>query len=259
MPRREETFASARGHDLVGTLSLPDGPVEATALFAHCFTCTRASKAAVRIADELAKGGVATLRFDFTGLGSSGGDFASAGFASDVDDLVAAASHLGAVLTAPSLLVGHSLGGAAALAAAARIASLRAVATLGAPADVAHVLHRIEGDLAAIERDGSGPVTIGGRPFTIGAGFVASARGADLLAAVRTLGLPLLVAHAPLDATVGVDNARRLFEAARHPKTFLSLDGADHLLTDEGDARHAARTIAVWASRYVAVAAAVAA
>lgn len=256
MPRRDETFASAAGHPLVGTLSLPDGEVEATAIFSHCFTCTRSSKAAVRIADELARCGIATLRFDFTGLGASGGDFAAAGFASDVDDLVAAAAHLGSALTPPSLLVGHSLGGAAALAAAARIPSLRAIATLGAPADVAHVLHRIDGDLDAIERDGSGPVTIGGRPFTIGARFVAGAREADLLGAVRALNLPLLIAHAPLDPTVGIENARTLFEAARHPKTFLSLDDANHLLIDEADARYAARMVATWASRYVAAAAA---
>ena len=247
----QTTFRAALGHQLAGALTRPAGRTRAVALFAHCFTCTKQSLAAVRVSEELARLGIATLRFDFTGLGSSGGDFARAGFGSDVDDLVAAAGHLADTVGAPGLLVGHSLGGAAVLAAAARIPSARAVATIGAPADVAHVLGTLEGDLPAIERDGRGEVTIAGRPFPISAAFLASARAVRLVDVVHDLRVPLLFAHAPLDEVVDVDNARVLFEAARHPKSFVSLDDADHLLTRARDAGYVARLIADWADRYL--------
>ena len=247
----QTTFRAALGHQLAGALTRPAGRTRAVALFAHCFTCTKQSLAAVRVSEELARLGIATLRFDFTGLGSSGGDFARAGFGSDVDDLVAAAGHLADTVGAPGLLVGHSLGGAAVLAAAARIPSARAVATIGAPADVAHVLGTLKGDLPAIERDGRGEVTISGRPFPISAAFLASARAVRLVDVVHDLRVPLLFAHAPLDEVVDVDNARVLFEAARHPKSFVSLDDADHLLTRARDAGYVARLIADWADRYL--------
>ena len=250
MRRIESSFATRSGHVLTGTVAQPVGPVRAVALFAHCFTCTRASLAAVRITDELARLGIATLRFDFAGLGSSEGDFASVGFPGDVDDLVDAAGHLAATIGAPQLLIGHSLGGAAVLVAAARIPSVRAVATIGAPSDVSHVLDSIH-DLQAIEAQGRGEVSIAGRRFPLSATFLRAAREADVLAAVKQLHHPILIAHAPGDTVVGIDHARRLFEAARHPKTFLSLDQADHLLSNEADARYAARMIACWADRFL--------
>lgn len=246
-----QTFPSPSGAPLSGTLVRPIGAPRAVALFAHCFTCTERSHAATRISDELARLGVATLRFDFTGLGKSGGTFGAGGFPSDVDDLVAAADHLRATVGAPALLIGHSLGGAAVLSAAHRIPEVRAVATLGAPSDVAHVLHNIDGDIAAIERDGQGEVNIGGRPFAISADFLRHAREADLKELVHSLKAALLVMHSPTDQTVGVDHARRLFDWARHPKSFVSLAGADHLLTADPDARYVARMIAAWAERYL--------
>jgi len=245
-----QTFASRTGAALSGTLVMPVGEPRAVALFAHCFTCTMRSHAASRISDELARLGVATLRFDFTGLGKSGGSFGG-GFAHDVEDLVAAADHLRATIGAPSLLIGHSLGGAAVLAAASLIPGVTAVATLGAPSDVAHILKTIDGDLAAIEADGSGPVAIAGQPFAISADFIRQARETDLIGAVHGLKAALLVMHSPTDQIVGIDHARLLFEAARHPKSFVSLDGADHLLTRDADARYAARLIAAWADRYL--------
>ena len=251
MSHADTHFKTSSGHALAGTVVQPIGPIRAVALFAHCFTCTRSNRAAVRITDELARLGIATLRFDFTGLGSSEGDFASVGFPNDVDDLVAAADHLASTIGAPQLLIGHSLGGAAVIAAAARIPSMRAVATIGAPADVIHVLDSIHGDLDAIEAQGRGEVSIGGRRFPLSASFLKAAREADIVDAVSHLHAPLLVAHAPKDAVVGIDHARRLFEAARHPKTFLSLDDADHLLLNDADARYVARMIAGWADRYL--------
>lgn len=251
MTRADTRFTTRSGHVLTGTVARPAGPVRAVALFAHCFTCTRVSRAAVKITDELARLGIATLRFDFTGLGSSEGDFASVGFPNDVDDLVAAAQHLTATIGAPQLLIGHSLGGAAVLVAAAQIPSVRAVATIGAPSDAGHVLDSIQGDLETIEAQGSGEVSIGGRRFPLSAAFLRTAREADVLGAVRQLHCPLLIAHAPRDAVVSIDHARRLFEVARHPKTFLSLDDADHLLQKDADARYAARMIACWADRYL--------
>lgn len=244
-------FIGAAGQQLAASLEMPVGPVRAVALFAHCFTCTKNSHAARRISMALAMNGIATMRFDFTGLGGSEGDFGNAGFAADVADLVAASAHLEATVGAPAILIGHSLGGAAVLAAAAQLPSVRAVATIGAPFDPAHVLHNIKGDLAAIERDGSGEVTIAGRPFRISAAFlegVAMQRPAERIA---RLGRALLVLHSPTDEIVGIDNARLIYEAARHPKSFVTLDGADHLLTDLRDSTYVANLVACWASRYL--------
>lgn len=245
------SFVSAQGHSLTGRLIRPFGPVRAIALFAHCFTCTMQSRAAVGISTALARRGIATMRFNFTGLGSSAGDFGMAGFASDVADLIAAAQFLDETIGAPSLLIGHSLGGAAVLAAAGSIASAKAVATIGAPADVAHVLHNIKGDLAAIAETGHGLVTIGGAEYPLAAPFLDAARNFDLLAAVAKLRIPLLFAHAPRDEIVGIENAKSLFEAALHPKTFLSLDDADHLLTKAEDIEYVAAMVASWADRYL--------
>lgn len=253
MPTEAVTIPSARGHSLSGSLELPEGKVQGAALYAHCFTCTKQSRAAVAVSRALARHGLACLRFDFTGLGESGGEFGEAGFENDVADVAAAATWLGNRYSGPMLLIGHSLGGAAVLDAVDDIGEERvaAVATIGTPADVPHVLGNIKGDLAAIEREGEGPVTIAGRPFNLESEFLERTRCADLLGAVRELRVPLMICHSPTDDVVGVENAALLFEAAKHPKSFLSLDRADHLLTDIADAEYVAGVIAAWASRYM--------
>lgn len=225
---------------LSGTLVEPPGSARASArasaLIAHCFTCTQASLAATRLSRRLAERGLAALRFDFTGLGKSEGDFAESGFAANVEDLLAAASYLDSRHAPVAVLIGHSLGGAAAIVAASRIANLKALVTLAAPSDAAHVLGNIDGDLETLGQDGSVEVSIGGRPFRIGSAFVEEAREAEVLTAMKRLAVPKLICHAPLDSIVGIDNASRLFEAAMHPKSFLSLEHADHLLTNSRDA-----------------------
>lgn len=253
MPTENVSIPTSRGYELAGTIEMPTGLVRGAALFAHCFTCTRQSRGAVAISKELARQGIATLRFDFAGLGGSGGDFGSAGFAGDVEDLVEAARYMCDRFGDGILLVGHSLGGAAVLAAADDIGVHRiaAIATAGAPADVPHVLGNIDGDLDAIERDGDGDVTIAGRPFHLSKKFLDRTRSIDLLDEVSRLRIPLLFAHAPTDATVDISNAERLFVAAKHPKSFISLAGADHLLTKQDDADFIARVISSWARRYL--------
>ena len=253
MPTENITIKTDAGHELTGSLEMPTGLVRGAALFAHCFTCTKNSKAAVAVARALAKEGIATLRFDFTGLGGSGGDFGRAGFAVDVSDLVAAAGDLLERFSQPILLVGHSLGGAAVLAAADEIGFERiaAVATIGAPSDVPHVLANIDGDLDAIRTSGQGEVRIGGREFTLGRDFIEKVETTDLLAEVARLRKPVLFLHSPTDDVVGIENASALFQAAKHPKSFVSLEGADHLLLREEDAAFVATVIAGWASRYL--------
>ena len=246
-------FSNAQGQTLHGRLDLPDGVARAYALFAHCFTCDKTAKAAVRISRALAGLGVAALRFDFTGLGESEGELT--GFSANVQDLVAAAAYMSGLGHAPALLIGHSLGGAAVLAAAGDIASVKAVATIAAPAEVAHVLALLGDGLARIEAEGAAEVNIGGRPFTIGRDFVDDARMHDLLGRVAHLHRALLVLHSPVDAVVGIDNASKIFLAARHPKSFISPDAADHLLTRGEDADYAATVIAAWAGKYLPMAA----
>ena len=246
-----QSFKSTSGHVLSGALIRPDGPVRAVALFAHCFTCSQSSHAATRVTKELARLGIAAMRFDFTGLGASEGDFGVRGFPGDVEDLMSAAAHLESTIGGPDLMIGHSFGGAAVITAASQMPRVKAVATIGAPSNTVHVLHNIQGDLDAILRTGSGEVRIGGRPFNIGATFVKSTYEGRVLEAARQLRRPLLITHAPLDAIVGIENARELFDAALHPKSFLSLDHADHLLTSERDAQYAARMISTWAERYL--------
>ena len=253
MPTENITITTDAGHDLTGSLELPTGLVRGAALFAHCFTCTKNSKAAVAVAKELAGQGIACLRFDFTGLGGSGGDFGRAGFAVDVSDLVAAARELIDRFPQPILLVGHSLGGAAVLAAADELGfdKVAAIATIGAPSDVPHVLSNIDGDLERIRDKGEGVVKIGGREFTLGREFIEKVENTDLLAEVGRLRKPLLFLHSPTDGIVGIEHASALFQAARHPKSFISLEGADHLLLKEQDAKFAASVIAGWAGRYL--------
>lgn len=251
MPTKRIRFTGHDGNELDARLDLPDGPHLATALFAHCFTCGKDIPAARRIAGRLASMGIAVLRFDFTGLGHSGGEFANTTFTSNVDDLLAACAYLDAQDMAPTLLIGHSLGGAAVLKAAGRMSGIKAVATLGAPADASHVTHNFADALEAIERDGQAEVDLGGRPFTIGRAFVEDVAEDKLQQAIRELRVALMVMHAPRDAIVGIDNASEIFMAARHPKSFVSLDSADHLITNPADAEYAAEVIATWASRYL--------
>ena len=245
------TFPGSSGAELSARLELPDGPVRAFALFAHCFTCKKDVLAARRIAGGLAAAGVAVLRFDFTGLGSSEGDFANTNFSSNVEDLVRAADYLRAHYEAPVILIGHSLGGAAVLAAAQRIPEVKAVVTIGAPADAAHVLGQLGGSLDRIRSEGGAEVKLAGRPFRIRRSFVEDAEMQRLEDKIRRLGRALLVLHASRDEVVGIDNASRIFLAAKHPKSFISLDDADHFLSRPQDASYAAGVIAAWVARYI--------
>lgn len=244
-------FPTATGETLAARLDLPDGPQRGCALFAHCFTCTKDIIAARRIASNLSRLGIAVLRFDFTGLGSSEGEFANTSFHSNVADLVAAADYMREHQEAPVLLIGHSLGGAAVLAAAHDIPEVRGVVTIGAPADTEHVLRMFHEDIGKIERDGEAEVSLAGRSFRIGKSFLEAARTSNLLDRLPKLKASLLIMHSPVDETVGIDNATRIFTAARHPKSFISLDHADHLLTRPEDAEFAASVIAGWATRFL--------
>lgn len=251
MPTERITFPGHGGDTLAARLDLPEGPHLATALFAHCFTCGKDIPAARRIAGRLAAMGIAVLRFDFTGLGHSEGEFGNTTFRSNVADLKAAADYLDGRGMAPSLLIGHSLGGAAILRAAPEIASARAVVTLAAPFDPGHVTQNFQGALAQIERDGQAEVDLGGRPFTIGRAFVRDVQAQSLGEVIGTLRRALLVLHAPRDAIVDISNATRIFTAAKHPKSFVTLDDADHLLSRAEDAEYAAEVIAAWSARYL--------
>ncbi|HXD41866.1 MAG TPA: bifunctional alpha/beta hydrolase/OsmC family protein [Ramlibacter sp.] len=251
MPSIRIEFTGSLGHPLAGRLDTPDGQPRGWAVFAHCFTCSKDTKAAAYIARALAEAGFGVLRFDFTGLGGSGGDFGNTHFSSNVDDLVAAADWLRASHGPPALLVGHSLGGAAVLAAAHRIADARAVVTLGAPFEPAHVVGQLGDSLAVIESQGQARVTLGGREFALRREFLDDVAGQPQAERIHALRRPVLVLHAPGDKVVGVDNARRIFERALHPKSFVSLDDADHLLSRQADARFAAGVIAAWAGRYL--------
>ncbi|MDN5788501.1 bifunctional alpha/beta hydrolase/OsmC family protein [Pseudorhodobacter sp.] len=243
------SFKGKDGQMLNGRLERPVGPARAAALFAHCFTCGKDIFAARRISRRLAGAGIAVLRFDFTGLGHSDGEFANSGFSGNVDDLQAAAAAMADAGLPPNLLVGHSLGGSAVIAAAGGIASVKAVATINAPADPGHVTHNF--DYAEIEAEGEAQVTLGGRDFTISRAFLHDLRQSTLTDHLRGLHRALLILHSPTDAIVGIDNASALFTAARHPKSFVTLDGADHLLSRAEDADYAANTIATWAERYL--------
>ncbi|MEM6973978.1 MAG: bifunctional alpha/beta hydrolase/OsmC family protein [Pseudomonadota bacterium] len=245
------TFVNDAGIELSGRLETSPEPVRAWALFAHCFTCSKDIAAARRIAARLAERRIGVLRFDFTGLGHSGGEFGNTGFSANIADLRAAARAMDDAGRPPSILIGHSLGGAAVLAAANDIDSVRAVVTIGAPAEPGHALHHLGADIARIRRDGAGPVTIGGRRFDVSRSFIDDMEEADLTARLGAMRAALLVCHAPRDQTVGIENAARIFGAARHPKSFLSLDDADHLLNNEQDAAYVAKVISVWASHYI--------
>lgn len=245
------TFTGGLGDQLAARLDLPDGPARAYALFAHCFTCSKDIFAASRIAEGLVRHGIAVLRFDFTGLGASEGEFANTNFSSNIKDLILAADFLRENYEAPAILIGHSLGGAAVLAAAGDIPEAKAVVTIGAPADAEHVTHNFHAHLDEIEAHGEGDVELAGRSFTIRKQFLDDVRAHTLSDKIGNLRRALLVMHAPLDKTVGIDNATRIFTAARHPKSFVSLDTADHLLSRRADAVYAADMISAWASRFI--------
>ncbi|MEM7225524.1 MAG: bifunctional alpha/beta hydrolase/OsmC family protein [Pseudomonadota bacterium] len=245
------TFTGSSGEQLAARLDAPEGEVQGYALFAHCFTCTKDIFAAARIAAGLAERGIAVLRFDFTGLGHSEGEFANTNFSSNVADLVRAADFLRQTRAAPKLLIGHSLGGAAVLAAAGQVPEALAVATIGAPAEPAHVQHLFQAAKPEIEARGEAEVLLAGRPFCVKKQFLEDIEAKKLADDVATLKKALLVFHAPRDETVSIDNAGAIFGAAKHPKSFVSLDAADHLLTRKEDARYVARVLAAWATRYV--------
>jgi len=251
MPAERFDFPGAHGHSLAALLDRPAGEPRAYALFAHCFACGKDVHAAKRIAEGLTGLGIAVLRFDFTGLGSSEGEFANASFSSNVADVVAAANELGRVGRAPAILIGHSLGGAAVLAAAAEIPQARAVVTIAAPADPAHVTGLFKDRLDEIRAKGEVEIQLAGRPFRISRSFVDDLAGQRLPERVADLRKALLIFHSPTDDVVGIENASRIFTAAKHPKSFVSLAGADHLLSRRSDAAYVANVIRAWGERYL--------
>jgi putative redox protein len=253
MPNASEklTFTGSNGELLAGRLDLPAGKPRAYALFAHCFTCSKDIFAAARIAGELAAQGIAILRFDFTGLGRSEGEFANTNFSSNVEDLLKAADYLREHHEAPKILIGHSLGGAAILAAASDVPECKAIATIGAPADAEHVVHNFSAELEKIEKEGVAKVTLAGREFTIKKQFLEDLKAQSVTKRVGAMRKALLVFHAPRDQTVGVENAAAIFAAAKHPKSFVSLDDADHLLSRRSDAVYVARVLSAWVDRFI--------
>ncbi|WP_116040567.1 bifunctional alpha/beta hydrolase/OsmC family protein [Amycolatopsis palatopharyngis] len=250
MRSRKIDFPGSGGVRLAARLDLPDTEPRAYALFAHCFTCSKDGFATARISRALTEFGIAVLRFDFTGLGQSGGEFANTDFSANITDLVHAADYLRDHFAPPAVLIGHSLGGAAVLAATHRIPEVRAVATIAAPASPDHVTHLLGDSRAEIERHGEAEVCLAGRTFRLRREFLDDTATQPQADRIATLDAALLVLHSPTDDTVGVDNARRIFDTARHPKSFVAVPGADHLLTDRGDATYVATVLAAWASRY---------
>lgn len=251
MAREKVEFTNNDGIKLAGALELPEGTPHGYVLFAHCFTCGKDIGAASRIARELASNGYATLRFDFTGLGNSDGDFANTNFSSNVEDLLAAADFLRQHYQAPLMLIGHSLGGAAVLAAAKSVPEAKAIVTVGAPAAPGHVAHNFQQHVDQIEADGVAEVCLSGRSFTIKKHFLEDIRETQLAEDIRGLRKALLVFHSPTDDTVSIDEAGKIFGQALHPKSFVSLDDADHLLRKPADARYVAETICAWVHRYL--------
>ncbi|MCS4192285.1 putative redox protein [Salinibacter ruber] len=245
-------FENADGNALAARLDRPDGESPcAFALFAHCFTCSKDLRAAGAISRALTRHGIAVLRFDFTGLGESEGEFADTNFSSNVEDLIAAADYLSEHHEAPRILVGHSLGGAAVLQAAQRLDSVQAVSTIGSPYDPEHVTQHLQDAVEDIEEKGEARVQLAGRTFTIRKQFLDDLAATKMETTIRTLGRALLIFHSPVDQTVGANNAAKIFQAAKHPKSFVSLDDADHLLTDRSDAEYLGVVLGAWAEKYV--------
>ena len=251
MPSQRFDFPGANGILLSGKVEAPENP-KTWAIFSHCFTCGKDSLAATRTSRALGQRGIGVLRFDFAGLGASKGRFGDSTFAADVADLVAAGQAMATDNKEPTLLIGHSLGGAASLIAAGMMPNIRAVVTIGAPYDLKHVLRLFDpAGLEKIEAEGEAEVKLGGRPFFVRKNLVDGLRESELRSHISTMERPLLVMHAPGDDTVSIDNATHIFAAAKHPKSFVSLDDADHLLTNPRDADYVAELIAGWSSRYL--------
>jgi uncharacterized OsmC-like protein/alpha-beta hydrolase superfamily lysophospholipase len=248
-------FVNAQGHTLAGLLEMPPQPIAIAhyALFAHCFTCGKDIAAASRISRALAAQGIAVLRFDFTGIGNSDGDFSNTNFSSNVQDLLAAAEKLKQQYQAPQLLIGHSLGGAAVLSAAHQIESVKAVATIGAPATAKHIEHLFESESDKIARQGEALVGIGGRQFLIKKHLLDDIDKYNSTAQIAKLDAALIVFHSPVDTIVSIDQAAEIYQSAKHPKSFISLDNADHLLSKATDAEYVGKTLAAWASRYLEI------
>ncbi len=252
MNRTEKlTFLNHRGEELAGLLSIPELPHRGVALFAHCFTCTKNIAAASRISRALARKKFVVLRFDFTGLGNSDGDFANTNFSSNVQDLISAADYLRENWGPPEVLIGHSLGGSAVLAAAQHIADSKAVVTIGAPASPEHVVKQFQCDLPTLEQQGEADVILAGRTFRIKKQFLDDISAQDLQQQAKELERALLIFHAPDDQVVNISEATALYQAARHPKSFVSLDSADHMLSKAADANYVADVIAAWIKRYI--------
>jgi putative redox protein len=244
-------FLNAQGENLSGRFELPKGEIKATALFAHCFTCSKNVAAASSISKFLTASGIGVLRFDFTGLGQSEGDFSNTNFSSNVDDLVSACGAISKSYQSPKLLIGHSLGGAAVLKAAMRLPMVKAVVTIGAPSDVHHVANLFSDEMDVINSIGEASVRLAGRDFKIKKQFIEDIKESKILNDLENLKKALLVMHAPLDDTVSIEHAANIFKASKHPKSFVSLDTADHLLSDRREAEYAASVIGSWVSRYV--------
>jgi putative redox protein len=251
MPRIEAVFQNSQGESLSGLLEMPSGGIKSYALFAHCFTCSKDNPAAARIALALADRGIAVLRFDFTGLGNSQGDFSNTNFSSNLQDLLAAARYLEQHYAAPALLIGHSLGGAAVLAVAQDLPSVKAVITIGAPATAAHVKHLFADSYQQLQNQESVQVELAGRSFKIRRQFIDDLEQYNSVAHIGALRKALLILHSPLDEIVSIDEAGRIFSAAKHPKSFVSLDHADHLLSNPHDSHYVAEVLSAWASRYL--------
>ena len=250
--KKKLTFTNQDGIELAGLLELPEQPI-AFAIFAHCFTCTKDIVSASRIARHLADKGIAVLRFDFTGLGNSDGDFSNSNFSANLDDLHSAANYLREHYQAPDFLIGHSLGGTAVLAAAENIPETKAVVTIGAPAEPSHVLKQFADNIDDIVEQGCKQIDLAGRPFTIKKQFIDDLQSYTLADRISSLKRPLLIFHSPLDTTVSIEQAKIIYNAAKHPKSFVSLDKADHLLSNKQDAEYVASTIQAWVQRYISI------
>ena len=251
MESKKITFNNNKGQALAARIEFPEEAPKSYAIFAHCFTCNKNLSAVRNIIRILNKSGIAVLSFDFTGLGDSEGDFANTNFSSNVNDLISAASFLKENYVAPNILIGHSLGGAAVIFAAGQIDSINAVATIGAPSNPKHVSHLLKSGIDEINEKGEAVLEIGGREFKIQKQFLNDINEQNMEETLKELKLPLLVFHSPQDTTVGIENAAQIYKAAWHPKSFISLDGATHMLTDKSDSIYVGKMIANWVDRYI--------
>lgn len=252
MISKKVKFTNAQGHELAARIELPDNELpKGFALFTHCFTCNKNLTAVRNIGKALTNSGIAVLRFDFTGLGESEGEFENTNFSSNVEDLLSAAQFLEQNYAAPKIIIGHSLGGAAVVFAANKLPSIKAVATIGAPSNPKHVSHLFKPGIEEINKNGEATLIIGGREFKIQKHFLDDINEKNMDVALKSLKVALLVLHSPQDTTVGIENASQIYKCAWHPKSFISLDGADHLLTNKEDSIYVGKMIANWSERYI--------